>query len=70
MALNIVESNTVENNLYLSCVRAGGSPLLQLEVSGINRPLGTSLAPRQFKFNPHRWLFNQYLYMGLTDFPI
>ncbi|XP_067396456.1 interleukin-1 beta-like [Emydura macquarii macquarii] len=31
MALNIVESNTVENNLYLSCVRAGGSPLLQLE---------------------------------------
>ncbi|CAM4704110.1 interleukin-1 receptor antagonist protein-like [Lepidochelys kempii] len=31
VAMNIVESNTVENNLYLCCVKAEGSPVLQLE---------------------------------------
>ncbi|KAG6922320.1 interleukin-1 beta-like [Chelydra serpentina] len=31
VAMNIVESNTVENNLYLCCVKDKGSPVLQLE---------------------------------------
>ncbi|TFJ96732.1 translation initiation factor eIF-2B subunit beta [Platysternon megacephalum] len=31
VAVNIVESNAVENNLYLCCVKDKGSPVLQLE---------------------------------------
>ncbi|XP_074837672.1 interleukin-1 receptor antagonist protein-like [Carettochelys insculpta] len=31
VAMNLVESNSVENSLYLCCVMAGGNPMLQVE---------------------------------------